>query len=309
MAGFLDLSPEIRLYIYEFVFSTTSGALQGLSNGSKADYCCSACFKDVRAHGGDKSSNKLHPRSTRTDVALLKVSRLVNAEAAPLFYGTNVISLHAENNLDILNWLRTIDANRKWIRHLEIDFSYGVLVESQRFNVRQMLAQINILRSFSMEGLNSSISSWFRYDHMKKDLQSLENGATRMMAVTLELVAEDQGLEDLAVLLPGRDGGDMWDVKNDSVYFAEETFSGDNINGHAAIVSALSKIVGLKKLTIGYTHDHGLAEAVARSTGAEEVAVRADEWLGFTQDERNEWEDHGWSITNMEARKVLLPDV
>ncbi|KAK5280449.1 hypothetical protein LTR16_006915, partial [Cryomyces antarcticus] len=276
MAEFLDLPPELRLYIYESVFSTPSGPLQALSNGSKADYCCSACFEDVRAHGGDKGSNKHRSRSTRMNVALLKVSRLVNAEAAPLFYGTNVISLRAENNVDILNWLRTIGTNRKWIRHLEIDFSYGVLVESQRFNVRQMLAQINILRASSTEGLNNSISSWFRYDHMKRDLQSLENGATSTMAETLELIAEDQRLEDLVVLLPGRDGGDMWDVKNDSVYFAEETFSRDNINGRAAIVDALSKIVGLKKLTIGYTHDHGLAEAVARSTGAEEVAVRAD---------------------------------
>ncbi|KAK5013342.1 hypothetical protein LTR60_000867 [Cryomyces antarcticus] len=172
-----------------------------------------------------------------------------------------------------------------------------------------MLAQINILRASSTEGLNNSISSWFRYDHMKRDLQSLENGATSTMAETLELIAEDQRLEDLVVLLPGRDGGDMWDVKNDSVYFAEETFSRDNINGRAAIVDALSKIVGLKKLTIGYTHDHGLAEAVARSTGAEEVAVRADEWLGITPEERNDLEARGWSINNMEARKALLPDV
>ncbi|KAK5141657.1 hypothetical protein LTR04_002519, partial [Oleoguttula sp. CCFEE 6159] len=79
-----------------------------------------------------------------------------------------------------------------------------------------------------------------------------------------------------------------------------ETFSEDTVNGHGEIVDALCKVIGLKKLTIGYTHDHELAEIVARSVGAKEVVVRADEWLGFTEDERDEWEAWGWRIERTE---------
>ncbi|TKA77907.1 hypothetical protein B0A49_04298 [Cryomyces minteri] len=222
----------------------------------------------------------------------------------------NTISLYSENNTDILTWLHTIGAaNRTSLRHLEVDFSYGVRVESQRFNVRHMLARINTLRSRSEEGRQDSVSSWIRYDQMKQDVKSLEAGSIKTVAEAIQLIAEGQILVSLLVLLPGRDGGDMWDVKNDQVYFAEETFSEDMVNGHGEVVDALRKVIGLRELTIGYTHDHELAEIVARHVGAREVAVRADDWLGFTEDERHEWKAWGWKIKGTEARKVLLPEL
>lgn len=174
--------------------------------------------------------------------------------------------------------------------------------------MRRMLAEINRLRSLSEEGRPGSISSWVRYDQLKQDVKSLESGAIRAMVQTIKLIAEGQKLKSLAVVLPGRDGGDMWDIRNDWIYFAEETFSKDMVNGRGEIVDALCKVVGLKKLAIGYTHDHELAEAVARSTGAKEVVVKADEWLGFIDDERDGWEARGWRIEGMEARKELLPE-
>ncbi|TKA60197.1 hypothetical protein B0A49_13287 [Cryomyces minteri] len=275
---FLDLSPKIRVYVYQYVFTTPTGLLLGPSKVSKVDYCCPACFEKAKSQQDDTSSCNKSPRPACTNVGLLYTCRLVNAEATPLFYSTNTISLHSENNADILIWLRTIGAaNRESFRNLEVDFSYGVRVESQHFNVRRMLARINRLRAKSREQWQGSISSWILHDHLQQDVKSMEAGSITMMAKTIQLIAERQKLVSLTVLLPGRDGGDMWDVENDRVYFAEETFSEDIVNGHGEIVDALCKVVGLKKLTIGYTHDHELAEIVARSVGAKEVAVRADE--------------------------------
>ncbi|TKA65058.1 hypothetical protein B0A49_09609 [Cryomyces minteri] len=133
---FLDLSPKIRLSIYQYVFTTPTGLLLGPSKVSKVDYCCPACFKKAKSRQDDTSSYHESPQPTCTNVALLYTSRLVNAEATALFYSTNTISLYSENNADILTWLYTIGAaNRTSLRHLEVDFSYGVRVESQRFDV------------------------------------------------------------------------------------------------------------------------------------------------------------------------------
>ncbi|KAJ9634231.1 hypothetical protein H2199_009061 [Coniosporium tulheliwenetii] len=290
MAQFLDLPPEIRLYIYQYVFRTPTGWLLGRSKVSKADYCCLACFSNAQSQQEDMCSYAKNPQSTGTNVALLYTSRLINAEATSLFYSTNTISLHSENNADILTWLRTIGAaNRESLRHLEVDFSCGIRLESQRFGVRGKLAEINRLRSLTGEGRPGSISSWARYDHLKRDVKSLEIRSIRTMAETIELIAEGQKLESLAVLLPGSDGGDMWDVRNDWIYFAEETFSEDTVNGRGEIVDAC------------------LAEAVARSMGAKEVVVRADEWLGFMENGRDEWAAWGWRVGRIEAWKKLLP--
>ncbi|KAJ9652735.1 hypothetical protein H2201_009200, partial [Coniosporium apollinis] len=308
LAQLLDLPPEIRLYIYQYVFRTPTGCLLGLSKVSKADYCCLACFNNAQSQQDDMRSYAKSPQSTATNAALLYTSRLINAEATSLFYSTNTISLHSENNADILTWLRTIGAaNRESLRHLEVDFSYGIRLESQRFGVRGKLVEINRLRSLSGEGRPGSISSWARYKQLRRDVKSLEIRSIRTMAETIELIAEGQKLESLAVLLPGSDGGDMWDVRNDWIYFAEETFSQDAVNGRGEIVDALRKVIGPKKLTIGYTGDHELAEAVARSMGAKEVVVKADEWLGFVENERDEWTARGWRVGRIEAWKKLLP--
>ena len=72
----------------------------------------------------------------------------------------------------------------------------------------------------------------------------------------------------LSVYLPGVDGGDIWDLHNPNLYFAEELFSNSTTNVHACIPEALAKMIGIKTLTIGYTRDIELAEKVARATGA-----------------------------------------
>ncbi|TKA76772.1 hypothetical protein B0A49_08382 [Cryomyces minteri] len=86
--------------------------------------------------------------------------------------------------------------------------------------------------------IDSSVSGWIRYDQMKQDVKSLEAGSIKMVAKAIQLIAERQKLVSLVVLLPGRYGDDMWDVKNDKVYFAEETFSEDIVGGHGEVMDA-----------------------------------------------------------------------
>ena len=63
------------------------------------------------------------------------------------------------------------------------------------------------------------------------------------------------------------DVGDIWDLRNDYLYFAKEVFPNSTANVHAGIPEALGKMAGIKTLTIGYTKDIELAEKVARATG------------------------------------------
>ena len=46
--------------------------------------------------------------------------------------------------------------------------------------------------------------------------------------------------------LPGVNVGDIWDLRNDNLYFAEEVFSSSTTNVHADIPEALGKTMGIK---------------------------------------------------------------
>ena len=93
------------------------------------------------------------------------------------------------------------------------------------------------------------------------------------MIRTLNLLASNQDLISFSVYLPGVDGGDIWDLPN-QIYFAEEIFSNSTANVHACIPVAISKMIGIKTLTIGYTKDIELAEEIARKAGAKELSKR-----------------------------------
>ena len=88
---------------------------------------------------------------------------------------------------------------------------------------------------------------------------------------TLNLLVTNQDLISLEVYFPGIDGGDIWDLPNDNIFFAEEIFSNSTTNVHACIPVAISRMVGIQTLTIGYTKDIELAEAIARQAGAKEL--------------------------------------
>lgn len=93
-------------------------------------------------------------------------------------------------------------------------------------------------------------------------MQRLEKKIFGLTIRTLDLLGTNQNLVGLAVYLPGVNVGDIWDLRNDNLYFAEEVFSNSTTNVHADIPEALWKTMGIKTLTIGYTKDIELAEKV-----------------------------------------------
>ena len=113
----------------------------------------------------------------------------------------------------------------------------------------------------------------------------------------------------LSVYLPGVDGGDIWDLHNPNLYFAEELFSNSTANVHACIPEALAKMIGIKDLTIGYTKDIELGEKIARATGAQNLAIETrpeGDTLLLNSEEQAEWISRGWALDGRTARKTLV---
>ena len=84
----------------------------------------------------------------------------------------------------------------------------------------------------------------------------------------------NQKLTSLTVFLPGADGGDIWNIQSDNLYFADEISSNSTRSMHACRPEAMRKIVGIKRLTVGYTKDIYLVEDVARAPRVDEIIVR-----------------------------------
>lgn len=111
--------------------------------------------------------------------------------------------------------------------------------------------------------------------------------------------------------LPGVDGGDIWDLPNANIYFAEEIFSNSTTNVHACIPKALSKMVGIQTLTLGYTKDIGLAETIAREAGAKELIIRTcpeGQTLNLSNEEQAMWIGKGWRLKGHKAHKTLFEE-
>lgn len=128
---------------------------------------------------------------------------------------------------------------------------------------------------------------------------------------TLNLLISNQDLISLEVYFPGIDGGDIWDLPNANIYFAEEIFSNSTINVHACIPKALAKMVGIMRLVIGYTRDIGLAETIAREAGAKELVIRTcpeGQTLNLSNEEKAMWIDKGWWLKGQMACKTLVEE-
>lgn len=140
-------------------------------------------------------------------------------------------------------------------------------------------------------------------------VKRLETKTTRLIVRTLNLLVANQDLQSLSVYLPGIDGGDIWDLHNPNLYFAEELFSNSTTNVHACIPEALARMVGINTLTIGYTKDNELAEKIARATGANELFIETrpeGETSMLDTKEQAKWRNRGWRLEGRTAKKTLL---
>ncbi|SLM35145.1 hypothetical protein LPUS_04228 [Lasallia pustulata] len=302
---FIDLSTEIRLMIYEYLFLQPGGELLGLSREPRHDYNKgppSTWVADSRQQGLVYDSES--ERAVPTNASFLCTCRLINREATPVFYGTNKIILYAEDNNDIFYWLLDIgEPNRCSIRHLEISWAYGVEIQSGRGNIYGIIETIAEMENSGGEEIQR------HRDQLIRVVQHLEKKTVRLIIRTLHLLASNQGLDSLTVYLPGVDGANIWNLPNDNLYFAEEVFSNSTTHVHACIPEALRKIVGVNALTIGYTKDIELAEEIAKDAGARELTIRVYQdgnTLGLRKEERRKWESEGWRLEGAIAHKTLL---
>ncbi|KAL9064526.1 MAG: hypothetical protein Q9161_008818 [Pseudevernia consocians] len=159
----------------------------------------------------------------------------------PAFYGTNKIILYAKDNNDIFYWLLDIgEHNTRAIRYLKIEWAYGVSIESGRGNIHGILEAI--------ESMEESIEQEVQRHRQQLIyvVRKLERKTVKLIIRTLNLLVSNQDLVSLAVYLPGVDGGDIWDLPNDNLYFVEEIFSNSTRNVCACIPDALSRMVGIK---------------------------------------------------------------
>ena len=298
----------MRGVIYTFVFQQPDDQLLGLSrepihnydNGPPDNW-----IADSRQQGLVYSSDC--DRVNFTNSRFLRTCRKINSEATPVFYGTNKINLYTEDNNEIFYWLLDIgEQNRRSIRRLEIGWAYGVEIQSARNNVYSMIEKIADLEPKQEQ------EKQHHRNQLIDVVQKLEKKAVRLIIRTLELLALNQDLVGLTIYLPGEDGGDMWDIPNDNLYFEHEIFSNSTRNVYACIPEAIKKITGIKTLTIGYTKDIELAEEIAKGAGAEELIIRVHALgnsLTLSQEERTRWIAKGWRLDQATAYKKLVGGV
>lgn len=178
-------------------------------------------------------------------------------------------------------------------------------IESGRGNIHGILENIEAMEDIQEEEIQE------HRNQLIAIVQQLESRTVRLIIRTLSLLASNQDLISLAVFLPGVDGGDIWDLHNPNLYFADEIFSNSTHNVHACIPEALAKMVGIKTLTIGYTKDIELAEKIARSTGAQALEIETcpeGRKLFLNDYEQQYWQEKGWRLEGKTARKTLIKE-
>ncbi|MCJ1359573.1 MAG: hypothetical protein MMC33_009575 [Icmadophila ericetorum] len=295
---FLDLPSELRVSIYRSVFTSFNGEIFGLSRASSV-----GSYDDNQASTESLIyNNNDQDRAISTSASFLRTCRIINTEATPIFYAQNKIVLHAEDNNDIFYWFLDIgEENRRRIRDLDINWAYGVSVDSAQRHVHSLIDRIVEIQDLADEAIEKQCVQLIRA------VQKLETKTVRLIRRTLQLLAVNQELNSLAVYLPGIDAGDIWDLPNDNLFFAEEIFSNSTASVYACIPEALRKIMGIKKLTIGYTRDFELAEEVAQCVGAQEVVVRVrpeGTWVGLSCEEQGQWLSKGWRVEGAMMHKI-----
>ena len=193
------------------------------------------------------------------------------------------------------------------MRQLEAIFAVGIVLTDMECNIVTVPAGLLENIAYMDESQEEEIRK--RRDQLIAFVKDQEKKTVRLIIRTLHLLALGQGLVSLAVYFPGIDGGDIWDLPNDNIYFAEELFSNATANVHACIPEALAKTVGLDTLTIGYTKDILLAEEIALATGAKQLIIRVcpeGNTLNLNAEERQDWEDYGWRLEETMAYKTLI---
>ena len=186
---FLDLPSELRLQIYVRLFHQANGEILGLSREPDHDYDYgppSSWIADSRQEGLVYNTDA--ERAQPTNSRILRVCRTIHNEAVPVFYGQNVIRLYAEDNNDIFYWLLDIgEKNRHAIRYLEINWAYGVSIQSGRENIHRLLEAINDMEDHEEHEIRKRREQLIRLVRSAFELSPPYNSRERASATDLAL--------------------------------------------------------------------------------------------------------------------------
>lgn len=258
---FERLPPEIRSMIYEALF-VKDYAIRPL------------CHKDryMEPPGIGRSPG------FGDAIALLRVSRLVHAEASDVLYGRNTFLLYSLDFGDAhLAFLRQVGKrNRQAIRDLQLDWQHGINKINQTSKTSDLFAMI------------SDVNNPLRKD-LAKMLHDVGRSAINKFVAALELMVGSPRLEHLTIICPGTDNPGHPD--NHCVEF-------HGCPGcHQALPRVLVRIKGLKSLTVGDTDWRNEMEAMALEMGVQELHIMQLDCIDLPAETVAELDRDGWKIS------------
>lgn len=258
---FEDLPPETRSMVYEQLL-VRDDAIRPL------------CHDD--RHMEPPGTGR--PPGLGNVISLLRVSRLVHAEAAEILYGRNAFLLYALDFGDaVLGFLRKIGrTNRRSIRRLELDWQHGITNANRASKANDLFAMV--------DDLNNPL----RKD-VARMLHDVNRNTIAKFVAALELLVGSPRLERLTILCPSSDNPGHPD--NHCVEVQGCT------GCQTEVPRALAKIEGVKCLTVGYTDRRNELEAVAREMGVRELNVVQIDCIELSQEALAELKQHGWTIS------------
>lgn len=218
------------------------------------------------------------PPGLQDCISLLRVSRLIHAEASDVLYGQNTFLLYALDFGDaILAFLQKVGKrNRQAIRNLQIDWQYGINKIKETNRASELCAMI------------SDINNPFR-KALAKMLHDVGRNAIDKFVATLELMVGSPRLEHLTILCPGADNPGY----PDNHYQEYHGCSGC----YYEVPRVLGQIKGLKSLTVGDTDWRNELEAMALEMGVQELHVTQLAYNDLPPETVAELDRDGWKIS------------
>ncbi|EMC96609.1 hypothetical protein BAUCODRAFT_482606 [Baudoinia panamericana UAMH 10762] len=145
---FTKLPAELRLVIYELLLLEPEGTIK-LSTVKPRGLDRRSCWESIQmAHPGmqwNKATGKWIGQSS-TNMSILRVSKQLLAEAAPIFYGKHTFSAGTMSTL--AHFLRTAGDMRQYIKHISLGASAYTATWARK--LRSLLQPAHNLESFTV---------------------------------------------------------------------------------------------------------------------------------------------------------------
>ncbi|KAI9804260.1 MAG: hypothetical protein M1833_007067 [Piccolia ochrophora] len=257
---FEKLPPEVRSMIYGHLF-VRDDALRPLC---REDRCM-------------ESRGTAHAPNVGQGIGLLRVNRQIHAEATEALYGKNGFLLYALDFGDgVLSFLKAIGAkNRRTIRNLQLDWQHGINKINQTSHAADLLTMV------------SDMDNPLRKD-LAKMLHDVGRTTIDKIVNALDLMVGSSQLQHLTVLCPGN----------------ESPGHPDNHCGeyrrcsgcHHAVPGVLSKIKGLRSLTVGDTDWWDELKVLAIDMGAQVLNVTQMDCHELPSKTASRLEKEGWKV-------------